>query len=218
MVEDGPRKLYRSTKDRMIAGICGGTAEYFNIDPTIVRILWVLTFFIGGLGLMLYIAAMIIVPVAEEEEKQVRPAVKSDTKALWGAILIVLGLLLFIGHFGIFLIPISFGIGWGIFGPLLLITAGLVLIFALSSKARRPEETVGGKKLFRQTDGRMFLGVAGGTGEYFGIDPAISRLLWAAFIIISGGMGLIVYFVLYFIMPEMKHHVYNEEEENAKHS
>ena len=204
MVKNEPRKLYRSSKDRMISGVCGGTAEYFNIDPTIIRILWVLTFFAGGLGLMLYIAATIIVPVAEGEER-VKTSAKSDTKAIWGTILIVFGLLLFIGPCGIFLIPFSFGIGWGIFGPILLIAAGLVLIFALSSKNRSQEETTSGKKLFRQTEGRMFLGVAGGTGEHFSIDPAIARLLWAAFIIISGGLGLIVYFIMYFIMPENHH-------------
>jgi phage shock protein C len=46
----------------MIAGICGGIGEYFEIDPTLVRILWVLFSFAGGAGVLAYVAAYIIIP------------------------------------------------------------------------------------------------------------------------------------------------------------
>lgn len=56
------KKLYRSERDRMIAGVCGGLAEYFNVDPVLVRLLWVaFTFFVGS-GILLYILACIIMP------------------------------------------------------------------------------------------------------------------------------------------------------------
>ncbi len=56
------KKLYRSEKNRMIAGVCGGLAEYFDVDPVVVRLLWVVvTFFIGS-GILLYILACIIMP------------------------------------------------------------------------------------------------------------------------------------------------------------
>lgn len=57
------RRLYRCYHDRRIAGVASGLAEYFDVDPTIVRILWVVSFFFGGLGLLLYIAMAIIVPM-----------------------------------------------------------------------------------------------------------------------------------------------------------
>ena len=60
--EAEPKKLYRSTKERWVAGICGGIAEYANIDPTIVRVLWILLSLIYGVGIILYIAMWIIVP------------------------------------------------------------------------------------------------------------------------------------------------------------
>ena len=60
------RRLYRCTHDRRIAGVASGIAEYFEVDPTIVRILWVLSIFFGGLGLLLYIAMAIIVPLEPE--------------------------------------------------------------------------------------------------------------------------------------------------------
>ena len=57
------RRLYRSRTDRKIAGICGGLANYFTIDPVIVRLAWVLLFFLGGSGIFLYIIAWIVIPL-----------------------------------------------------------------------------------------------------------------------------------------------------------
>jgi len=58
-----PKRLYRSRKDRMIAGVCGGLAEYFNIDPVIVRVIAVLLLLPGGLpGFVPYIILWILVP------------------------------------------------------------------------------------------------------------------------------------------------------------
>jgi len=55
------KKLYKSSKDRMICGVCGGVAEYINIDPTVVRLLWVI-FGVFGVGILVYIVAAIIMP------------------------------------------------------------------------------------------------------------------------------------------------------------
>ncbi len=60
------RRLYRCRHDRVIAGVAGGVAERFEIDPTLVRILWILSVFFGGLGLVLYIVMAIIVPLEPE--------------------------------------------------------------------------------------------------------------------------------------------------------
>jgi phage shock protein C len=57
-----PRKLYRSRTHRMVAGVCGGLAEYFNIDATLIRALFVLLAVFGGSGLLIYIVMWIIVP------------------------------------------------------------------------------------------------------------------------------------------------------------
>lgn len=56
------KKLYRSKKNRLIAGVCGGLGEYFNIDPTIVRLVWLLFVFAGGSGILAYLIAWIIIP------------------------------------------------------------------------------------------------------------------------------------------------------------
>lgn len=57
-----PKRLFRSSANRMISGVCGGIAEYLNVDPTIIRLLWVI-FSIFGVGILVYIAAAIIMPV-----------------------------------------------------------------------------------------------------------------------------------------------------------
>ena len=56
------KRLYRSNKDKMVCGVCGGIAEYFDIDPTIVRLVAVLLIFGWGSGLLAYLVAAIIVP------------------------------------------------------------------------------------------------------------------------------------------------------------
>lgn len=55
-------KLYKSKHNRVIAGVCGGIAEYFNVDATLIRLAWVLAVFFAGTGLIIYILAMIIMP------------------------------------------------------------------------------------------------------------------------------------------------------------
>lgn len=62
------KRLYRSRKNKILAGVCGGIGDYLNIDPVIVRLIWVATFFAGGAGLLLYIVAMIIIPVQPSQE------------------------------------------------------------------------------------------------------------------------------------------------------
>lgn len=64
------RKLYLSDKDRKIAGVCGGLADYFGIDSTIVRILWALAVMVSyGTGFILYLVFWLIVP----QERNILP-------------------------------------------------------------------------------------------------------------------------------------------------
>jgi len=92
------KKLYRSETDKMIGGVCGGIAEYFDIDSTIVRLIFALIVISGGTGLVLYVILWIVVPtksnaglsseeVMASNAKEVRESakkmvneVKSDSK------------------------------------------------------------------------------------------------------------------------------------------
>lgn len=99
------KKLYRSRKNRMIAGVCGGIAEYFNIDPVIVRLIVVALFFVGGSALLAYIIAMIVIPyqpyeMASGDNKEATPvaatAPAQASHVSSGAVPLFLGIVLII--------------------------------------------------------------------------------------------------------------------------
>ncbi len=125
------KRLYKSRKNKVIDGICGGIAEYFDVDPVIVRIAFVLFFFLGGSGLLAYIIGMIIIPSEhslEREEReeaavetpdssrQYKPEIKtgeektpartfSNNSLLIGIILVILGAIFLMGNFSFFHSP-----------------------------------------------------------------------------------------------------------------
>ena len=56
------KRLYKSSVNCMICGVCGGIAEYFDIDPTLVRLAWIVLIMFGGSGILAYIVAAIVIP------------------------------------------------------------------------------------------------------------------------------------------------------------
>ena len=108
--EPGPRRLTRSSRDRMVGGVCGGIGRYFGIDPTLVRIGFVGLALLGGTGLVVYAAALLLVPL--DEEGAGVPASPRDraTAVAIAAALILAALVL--GGFGFFfggaLVPLAF--------------------------------------------------------------------------------------------------------------
>ncbi|MBK8024100.1 MAG: PspC domain-containing protein [Chloroflexi bacterium] len=57
-----PKRLLRSRTNRQLAGVCGGLGEYFGVDPTLIRVAFVLMFIFGGTGLLLYIILALVIP------------------------------------------------------------------------------------------------------------------------------------------------------------
>ncbi len=135
------KKLYRSRKEKMIGGVAGGLAEYFEIDPTLVRIIFIVSLFLGGSGILAYIILWIVVPeelyvtsTNESKEKADNQNVKDDAKYeeayeeqrgrrrnVLGAILIIIGVMFLADN----LIPrFHFGDYW----PLILIILGVVVL------------------------------------------------------------------------------------------
>lgn len=56
------KRLYKSNRNKMLEGVCGGIAEYFNLDPTLVRLGWILFCALGGSGILVYIIAAVVIP------------------------------------------------------------------------------------------------------------------------------------------------------------
>lgn len=101
--------LYRSVKDRKIAGVAGGIAEYLKVDSAVVRLIWVLAILFGGAGFLAYLIAWIVIPVEKESldrtvsgespEPTVGKTESTGGLNFWGILLIVLGGILFLREF-----------------------------------------------------------------------------------------------------------------------
>jgi len=87
------KRIYRSQSDKVIGGVCGGFAEYVNIDALIIRIIWAVACFVGGVGFLAYIACWIIIPENPSEAKDAeKSGGKSNNSTLvWGFVLIFIG-------------------------------------------------------------------------------------------------------------------------------
>jgi phage shock protein C len=195
------KKLTRSSSDRMISGVCGGLGVYFNIDSTLVRIIWVVLTLMGGAGILLYLAAILIIPLDVDSGQKKTPR-DSDSRTIWGIILILLGIFFLLSTFRWHLFSwFHFGI-FDLFWPIVIIVIGIALILHSTRNRQTAKTETDSRKMFRLKDDKMFLGVAGGIGKYFNIDLNLARLGFVLFILLSGGIGLIVYLILYFLMPE----------------
>jgi phage shock protein C len=195
------RKLYRSQVNKMLGGVCGGLAEYFRIDPTLVRLVWVILCFFGGVGILVYVAALIIVPPnPDQNTAEPQQNIIKDKSLFWGAILIIAGAFLLLRQFGLFYSFNFWQIPWQAVWGALLVSFGLLLVF----KKVKVEDVVDveNKKLFRSRTQKMIAGVCGGLAEYFSLDVSLIRVIWVVGTIISAGMGVIAYVVLLIVFPE----------------
>lgn len=116
-------RLHRSATERMCCGVCGGIAEYLAVDPSLVRVAFVVATLWGGLGLLLYVVMAIILPVDEQPPVPVSSFSGERSHMLAGLVLVVLGALLLAGNLG--LAP---WLSWNIFWPSVLILIGAALV------------------------------------------------------------------------------------------
>jgi phage shock protein PspC (stress-responsive transcriptional regulator) len=143
---DEPRRLKRSSSDRVLGGVCGGLGAYLGVDPIIVRVVAVVLVFFGGAGILFYLAAWLLVP-SDGPGGRSAPG-RAATVA--GVLVLVIGLgtlLPFRGHFGG-----DFGVG-GFFLSVIVIGAAGLVVWRLASGQRA---TGGGADVVR----RAGLGVA----------------------------------------------------------
>ena len=61
------KRLYRSRKNKVLAGVCGGIGEYFEIDPVLVRLIWIVFSLLWGFGILLYIIAILVIPLEPKD-------------------------------------------------------------------------------------------------------------------------------------------------------
>lgn len=196
-------KLYRLRQQRLIGGVCAGFSKYFKIDISLMRLIWIILG-IAGVGVIAYIASLIIIPIDPEEnesENKTDLHVVSHKKTL-GVILISIGLLLFLVQLEVIDYLFSFHFSWKLIWGILLILVGIILLLKNFSGAQT-EMTLKSfqDKFIRPREGRMFFGVCIGLARYFKIDVSFIRIFWALATLASHGIGLIAYFILVIIFP-----------------
>jgi phage shock protein C len=120
-----PRLLRRRLDNRVIAGVCSGLADYFAIDPILVRLAFVVITFAGGAGILAYIVLWIVMtPAPIGTPARPLSASVSGQGPFWlGAFLVALGVLFLIGNTGLF----SWW-NWSLFWPLALVAVGVLIL------------------------------------------------------------------------------------------
>lgn len=119
------KKLYRSKTDKIVFGVCGGVAEYFGIDSTLVRIITIALFMLHQSFAVFYIILGIIIPENPNKIKG-KPAVKIKNNYWMGIGLVVIGGFLLLDSYNI--------LDWSQFWPGLLIIGGLYLLWLEGKK------------------------------------------------------------------------------------
>ncbi len=222
------RRLYRNQTNKVIAGVCGGLGEYLNIDVTVVRLVWILLTLFGGTGVIAYILAYLIIPAKPNEFNEAAPSQVHDFTAvrIFGILFVGAGVVVLLDNLEILSFHRWWNISWEFVFPGLLILAGIYFLSKRnnistpqqvqetsntteqSSQDQNPSMTSSSnehlkKKIFRRsiTDRKLF-GICGGAGEYFEIDPTIIRIVYAVFTVLSGGAGILIYLLMYLIVPE----------------
>ncbi len=227
------RKLYRSKVSRTIGGVCGGIAEYFNIEPTLVRITFVILAFLNGMGLIAYLAGLIIIPENPKREP-VQPVAKSgnsDSSVTWGIVLIVIGIFLglkqldFWDFHWFFFWPRFYRMD--LFLPTLVIFIGIFyLLIAFREKNESPDEVrddarsqTTSKRLQRIPSQKMIAGVCTGLADYLHVDVTFIRLGWVLLSLLNMLMGILIYIILAIVLPEARYEsqIFSRKPENKIH-
>jgi phage shock protein C len=217
-----PRRLYRSQKNKVIAGVCGGYAEYFDVDPVIMRLLFVLLAFVGGSGFLIYLVSMILLPkypftVGDVNAVNAAPAPvsKFNIRYVFGGMLVFFGLIFLLTNLGIFEFMHAWDISWNFIFPILLILLGMAIIYyrqneqipevpanAAEGEAAAQARPTPPRQLRRSLADRKLFGVCGGLAAYFSIDPNLTRILYVVLCLATGGAGILLYIVLALVVPD----------------
>ncbi len=213
IMSDNAKRLYRSRKAKILGGVCGGIAEYLNIDPTLVRIAWiVLSIFPLIPGILIYIIAWIVIPkepTADSSAAEGRGSVQAA--AFFGFFFVGLGTILLLSNLDVFDWDRWWDVSWDYAVPILLIGLGVFFLVrpSFSERVREtPEgEQTGFRRLRRSVDNKKLFGVCGGLAEYFNVDPSLVRIGFVFFSVWPFGLGVLLYVLLLLVMPseEVRH-------------
>ena len=227
-MENQQRRLYRNQTNKVIAGVCSGLGEYLNVDTTIVRLVWILLTLFGGAGVIAYIFAYFIIPAKPNDAGNTIASQNDDFTGarIFGIIFVGAGIVILLDNLEILSFHRWWHMSWEFVFPGLLILAGIYFLTKrdtistprqaqdpsltsvqspqdeFSTVGSSPNEQMKTKVLRRSMNDRKLFGICGGAGEYFDVDPSIIRISYAIFTVLSGGAGIMIYLLMYLIIPE----------------
>ena len=219
------QKLYRSQANKVFAGVCGGLAEYFDVDPVVIRIIFVLMVLFGGSGVLLYIVAIFIVPkrpyqpqpTASDQTMPVSQP-RNDTVRNWfGGALVLFGVIILLANLEIFHFFNFLEDAFEYVFPVLLIILGMAIIYYRQAQEERPQQRISGedtagtneapsqaqsfREFRRSSSDKKLFGVCGGMANYFGIDSSLLRMLYVVLCLASFGAGFVLYILIAIAVP-----------------
>lgn len=225
------QRLYRSQTNKVFAGVCGGLAEYFDVDPVVLRVLFVLMVLFGGTGIVLYIAAIFIVPkkpfvfgeptvTTAAGSVPVTPASTTNVRNWFGIALVSVGVILLLANLDVFHFFNFIEGAFEFIFPVLLIIGGMAVIYYRQSQTENlnneakngfsSTESTSTDSSFQSRSYREFrrslfdkklFGVCGGLAQYFGIDSSLIRMLYVVLCLASFGAGLVLYIIIALVVP-----------------
>jgi len=210
------KRLVRIRDDSVLAGVCGGFGQYFNLDSALLRLLWVFFTIFGGSGVLAYLVAVFVIP-DESIAKDVTPRRLidgiNDKTILWSVLLVLVGIILFFQH-GDFINSI-----WSHFWnshinvliALIIIGVGVYLLYQERQKISAMFGLGSDVPLSLSKKDKQLAGICGGIAESIGMDSTIIRFFWVYGTIMSVGLGLILYFILALVLPNQKSEVSQNE-------
>ncbi|MFC1481011.1 PspC domain-containing protein [Candidatus Neomarinimicrobiota bacterium] len=199
------KRLYRSRKNHIVGGVCGGLGDYFELDPVLIRLVWLIMILFGGIGILLYFIAWIIIPadvtsvVAKPEEIDHDSSTRG--RFWWGLVLMLMGIFIWGSQYRLIYWPVIPGVQ---VQSRDLVPIGLMLVgvYILYTFARSAASQIGhsGKSLARSTVDKKLAGVCGGIAEYFAVDSTLVRIIWVAGAFFYGS-AILLYMIFVLAIP-----------------
>jgi phage shock protein C len=192
------KKLYRTTSNRVFAGVAGGLAEYFGVNPTLVRIAFILVFFLGGGGAFAYFLLWILTPrkpslLVSFEDDDYRIEERDS----------FLGRLIKAGMCAILLLIIGAIFSEDIWMAAFVVGLGIGLYWFW--KSREGSFGILGERsdgLRRSVSNKKIFGVFGGLAEKWNVDPTILRVIGVVLLFAGVGVLVPVYFLMAILVPK----------------
>jgi phage shock protein C len=221
-------RLYRSRVNKVVAGICGGLGEYLNVDVTVIRVAWVFLTLLGGSGIIIYILAYFLIPFKPLETENTSQQAQPDLSAgrIFGIAFVILGAAILLDNLNVLSFHRWWEVSWDYVLPSILILTGIYFLTRRNemqtltpskdspveneqksqeqnyNSASETDTGVKSRVLRRSITDKKILGICGGIGEYFEVDPTIIRIAYVIFTMLSGGIGVVCYFLMFLIIPE----------------